>query len=61
MGLESYTQDLPGVMKLLDNYITERRKNRNLMKTSGKEQTGLAFTHKRRTKVKRGKKKNKGE
>ena len=36
MSMDCYLQDLPGVMKLLNNYIIESRKNRNVRNTSGK-------------------------
>ena len=44
MGMERYPQDLPWVMKLLNNYISEIGTNRNFGKISGKEQMGVAFT-----------------
>ena len=44
MGINGYPKDLPGVTKLLNNYITEIGNNRNFMKTYKKEQTGVAFT-----------------
>ena len=43
MVLDGYPQDLPGVTKLLNNYIAETRKNRNFMRTSRNEQTGVDF------------------
>ena len=45
MGMYRYPEELPGVMKLLNDYITESGNNRNFGKTSGKEQTGVDFTH----------------
>ena len=44
VGTDGYPQDLPGVMKLLNKYITESENNRNFRKASGKEQAGVAFT-----------------
>ena len=37
MGMYRYPEELPGVMKLLNDYITESGNNRNFGKTSGKE------------------------
>ena len=44
VGMYGHPQDLPGVMKLLNNYVTESGNNRNFKKTSGKEQSIFAFT-----------------
>ena len=44
MGMGGYPQYLPGVMKLLNNYITKSENNRNFRSISGKDQTGVAFT-----------------
>ena len=44
MGMYGYPQELPGVMKLLNNYIAESGDNRKFSKISEKEQTGVAFT-----------------
>ena len=32
MGMDGYPQDLPGVIKLLNNYITSSGNNKNLRK-----------------------------
>ena len=39
-------QDLPGVMKLINNYIAETGDNRKFRKISGKCIMGVAFTQK---------------
>ena len=39
-----YPQDLPGAMKVLNNYMTESGNNRYSRKTSGKELTGVDLT-----------------
>ena len=44
MGMDGYPQDLLGVMKLKNKYITESGNNRKFRKTSEKEQTVVAFT-----------------
>ena len=44
MGLGGYPQDLPGLMKLLNNYKKEIGKTRNFRKTSLKDKTGIDFT-----------------
>ena len=44
MGMSSYTQNLPGVMKLLNKYITDSGKNRRFIKTSGREHMEVGFT-----------------
>ena len=41
--MDEYPQDLPGFMKLMNNYITKSGKNRNLGKIFGKEKTGVDF------------------
>ena len=41
--MDGYPQYLPGVMILLNNYISESGNNRNFRKTSGKGQTGVSF------------------
>ena len=43
MGLDRCPKDLPGLMNLTNNYITDILKKQNLRKTSGKYQTGVAF------------------
>ena len=45
MGLDGCTKYLPGLIKPLNNYISESLKNRKLMNISGKEQTGVDFAH----------------
>ena len=44
MVLYGYPQDLPGFMKLLNNYIEESGKKTNFSKKSGNDKTGVAFT-----------------
>ena len=44
MALDSYPQELQGVIKLLNNYTTESEKDRNSRKTYVKEQTRVSFT-----------------
>ena len=60
LGMYGYPQYPPGVVKILNNYITENENNRNFRKISGKDQVGVAFTQtqekgvkeNRRTKIK---------
>ena len=42
--MDRYPQDLPGVMKLLNNYITESGNSINFRKIFRNEQTGVSFT-----------------
>ena len=42
--MDGYPQDLPGVVKLLNNYITESVNNRNFRNIFIKDQTMVAFT-----------------
>ena len=44
MVMGGYPQDLPGVMKLLNNYIAYSVNNRNFSKTSIKYQARVALT-----------------
>ena len=44
MVKDGYPQDLPGFTKLINNYITESGNKRAFRKTSGEEQTRVAFT-----------------
>ena len=62
MGLSGYPLYLPGVMKLMNNYIVESGKNRSFRKNSRKYQTGFAFTQTQEKYAKEKKKiNNKGE
>ena len=60
MGLEIYTKDLPGVMKLLNKYITGGGRNRNFIKHM-KDQTGVAFIHIQEKYSEKNKTNSKGE
>ena len=44
MALDSYPQEPQGVIKLLNNYTTESKKDRNSRKIYVKEQTRVSFT-----------------
>ena len=39
-----YHQDLPVFVKLMNNYIVDIRREKTFIKTSGKEQPGVAFS-----------------
>ena len=43
-GMDGHPQDLPEVMKLLNNYIKESLNNRNIRKIIGRDHTSVAFT-----------------